>query len=75
MQIAPDFFKSYCSYYELTVMPAAFVRCPAVEVSVPVGRRGTEEEVSPSLSSSDPRPTGRGEGMLVLEMSDHGCGD
>lgn len=56
-------------------MPPAFVKCPAVEVTVPVGRRGTEEEVSPSRSSSDAQPTGRGVGMLVYEMYDLSCGD
>lgn len=44
-----------------------------MEVTVTVGRRGTEEEASPSLSSSDPRPAGGGVGMLVFEMDDLSC--
>lgn len=40
--------------------------CPAEEVTVSVGRKGTEEEVSPSLNSSDSQPTAR----EVFEMGD-----
>lgn len=56
-------------------MLLVFINCPAVELAVPVDRRGTKEEVSLSLSSYDPRPAVRGVEMLVFEMDNLSCGD
>jgi len=37
------------------VLLLALPNCPAAEGSIPASRGGTEQEVSPPLSSSDPR--------------------